>query len=339
MPAGYISILSFLAMLSVSSLCCESADNQNVHLRVLRDAYRGFSQPLPTGEMRASFYSPVDGLTHDLYVVWKGEYEYFEITDYHAGAPANSQKNGSLNSAGPKHIRSVVGPDGTLCLHERLHPGRANVANIDRRQRKRESSSLVPHPHTSWYQLTWAGQTLWSEQLQRMTTGELEVAVQEETLPGGDTQLQITNVRSGFSWHLTYSPSKGGRIVNYGPDGSEYQTTYDWEADDSNRWFLREYRHFPANRNAGDSTERQPFVIHVHQFSFEPTIDANRFRFASMPLKDGTIIYEEGANKGRFNKTIVGADSAGRKQPTMSDFKRLSNMLRTRGYGKSTSEK
>jgi hypothetical protein len=313
-----------------------ASDAGQSHLRMLNDAYRSRSVSLPQGEMRVSIYRNSPLPTHDIYAVWQGRWEYVDIREYRRPEETSASGSRDASKLGDRRIQSVVGPEGTLVLHSSSVPGQSPVANISRNVHKPlldGSCRLIPEPHVAWQQMSWGGQSVWADFLHRMTVGEFPVAVDHVRTEGSEVTLSLTNEANGLQWELTYSLAMEGRIVRYGLRDAPPTTSYDWERSASGRWYLKEYRHVPFHGGEIDPSSDDHMTIRVHEFSYEPDIQASRFQFSSIGLADGTIVYAPSASGGVVRERVVGESAAAAAVPSLEDLRRLSNLLRRKGFG------
>jgi len=333
MPRRNLPVTALLIAI-LCPLAVSADESGKKHVRLLRDAYREFSEPLATGEMKVAVSHPHHGLTHEIHAVWDDDEEFVEIRDYGTPESEAASARRPLTSLPARTVTTVVGPEGTLVRHTPLNG--TPVVHLSRGVRKKlldGSARIIPEPHVAWYQQTWGGQSLWLNVLNALADGSLPAAVTAEELGSGDVRLHITNEQNGYQWQLTYSELMGGRIINCGPEGAKPASVYVWEQDAEELWFLREYRNWTVRSTGGDHTEQAPFVIRVKEFSYKPQISRDRFLFRSVDLTDGTVMLESSDDSGHIQSRVLGQNKR-TTVPTLSDYRRIAEQLQQQGFAR-----
>lgn len=318
-------------LLVVPIAAVAAAENPTLHLSTLRDACRSHSQPLPKGELRATIRTPHHGLATRVHMQWDGDFEYVDVTDYRGVGQDTGERSPSRSAPGPRRTRSVTGPDGTMLLHLPHGDQLRAVAHVHPRKTRRVTDGdvlLHPDPHRTWYQMTWQGELPWTTVLDCMISGELAVDVQATNCANGDVRLDFTNAGNGYRWQLTYSPDSDLRITSYGPPEPELQSTWKWDEDAEGNWFLREYRYVPARTMDEPAERRRPYVLTIDTFDANPKIAADRFRFASLPTPDGTLLVTHDPRTSRPVARVVGESAPGTGRPLKVEFESLADVLR-----------
>lgn len=156
--------------------------------------------------------------------------------------------------------------------------------------------ALRLRPDRQWYVMG-EGTRLWSE-LFDVGTPERPPKVPFDKLAvssEGD-QIIVSRFLKGGPLRITASQKLGGSVVMYentptAGDPMWFRGTYEWKKLPDKRFWLKHCEHAMAAK--GDKSHpNRTYELTVTDFNPEPTIAADRFRFESFKIPDGTQIQE-----------------------------------------------